>query len=178
METEHNSLGNHLIVENKVGRVFQNGTGTVRTGVSTDELPGSSESGGLSFLLWGEPGPGRFGDEVLQAELMQYSTQRGRFRGDLESMMRAIEVDPSRVGQFPGVVRQRGVHPLRPLPGGRQEDIIAACEQSENAVADGYSEALRSQLPSEIENVIASQYRAIKTVRDRIRSVNGVVADA
>src|SRR5580698_3804865 len=51
------------------GRVFQNGTGTVRTGVSTDELPGSSESGGLSFLLWGEPGPGRFGGEVLQGEV-------------------------------------------------------------------------------------------------------------
>jgi hypothetical protein len=50
-------------------RVFQNGTGTVRTGVSTDELPGSSESGGLSFLLWGEPGPGRFEGEVLQGEV-------------------------------------------------------------------------------------------------------------
>jgi uncharacterized protein (TIGR02284 family) len=118
------------------------------------------------------------GDEILQAELMQYSTQRCRFRGDLESMMRAIEADSGRVGRYPGVVRQRGVHPSRPLPGCRQEDVIAACEMSEKAAAQRYDEALRSQLPSEIENMIASQYRAIKSVQDRIRSVNGVVADA
>jgi uncharacterized protein (TIGR02284 family) len=62
--------------------------------------------------------------------------------------------------------------PFRPSAGAEVRDessIIAACQREEEAAVNDYQEALKADLPLDVQYVVKRQYMDIKDAYDRIR---------
>jgi len=62
-------------------------------------------------------------------------------------------------------------NPASPKPGGVRDEgsVIAECQSEEEAAVNEYQEALKADLPLDVQYVVKRQYMDIKDAYDRIR---------
>ena len=111
------------------------------------------------------------GDPALRAELMQYSMQRKEFAAALQQAMQSMGEEPEESGSMAAALH-RGWLKLREAVSSNDDySILAECERGEDSAVQTYRDAMSHEVPPGVDDIVETQYSAIKHVHDRIRSL-------
>ena len=111
------------------------------------------------------------GDPALRAELMQYAMQRREFATALQQALRTMGEDPKDAGSVSGALHRGWINVKQALSTNDDFAILSECERGEDSALDTYRDALSEQVPPGVDDLVETQYSAIKHVHDRIRSL-------
>ena len=98
-----------------------------------------------------------------------FSQQRAQFVTELQSEVHRLGGDPERSGSLAGSFH-RGLMNVKSMVNRTDEaGTIAECQRGEEAAVNAYQEALKADLPLDVQYVVKRQYMDIKDAFDRIR---------
>ena len=125
----------------------------------------------------GQNGFQNAGESIRNSEFRRlfniFSQQRVQFITELQSEVHRLGGDTSKVNN--AAPRTRNTVPFRSSTamksaGVRDEaTIIGECQREEEAAVNDYQEALKADLPLDVQYVVKRQYMNIKDAFDRIR---------
>ena len=111
------------------------------------------------------------GDPALRAELMQYSMQRREFATALQQALLGKGEEPPTTGSLSGKLHRGWMSARRAISSNDDYAILSECERGEDVSVAAYREAMSSDVPSDVDDLVETQYSAVKHVHDRIRSL-------
>jgi len=100
-----------------------------------------------------------------------FAQQRAQFASELDAEINRLGGNPADVSS---ASESRGnVHTMQPRSSaemsGDEASVIAQCHQLEEGSVNSYQEALKADLPLDVQYVVKRQYMDIKDAYDRIR---------
>lgn len=97
-----------------------------------------------------------------------FAQQRAQFVTELQAEVHRLGGDASKIASSAGPLRRTWLNLKSAVP--RDEaSIIAECQREEEAAVNDYQEALKADLPLDVQYVVKRQYMDIKDAYDRIR---------
>jgi uncharacterized protein (TIGR02284 family) len=111
-------------------------------------------------------------DPQLKSLFSEYSQQRSRFAGELQSQARNLgESEPKTSSTTAGALHRAWINLKSAVTRGDDHAVLAECERGEDSAVEEYKKALDSNLPEPVSDIIARQYSEIKNAHDRIRNL-------
>lgn len=114
-------------------------------------------------------------DGVKNSELKTlfntYAQQRAQFAGDLQSEVRRLGGDPEKTGSVAASLHRGWINIKSAVTGEDESSVLAECERGEDSAVSNYQDALGSELPADVRDVVQRQFTQIKEAHDRIRSL-------
>jgi len=105
----------------------------------------------------------------LKVMLMDLSTERARFLGDLQNEIERLgEPEPANSGSITGALRRSWVGLKAALASNRDEAVLAECEKAEDAAIDRYGEVLKHEIPRYIRDMLERQIEQIGRERTQL----------
>ena len=101
-----------------------------------------------------------------------FAQQRTQFISELQAEIHRLGGDVGTAPSPPATVSNNTVPFIRPSAGPQIRDeasIIAGCQREEEGAVNDYQEALKADLPLDVQYVVKRQYMDIKDAYDRIR---------
>ncbi|MBI4472377.1 MAG: PA2169 family four-helix-bundle protein [Acidobacteria bacterium] len=98
-----------------------------------------------------------------------FSQQRAQFVTELQSEVHRLGGDPERSGSVAGSLHRGWMNVKSMVSRTDEAGIIAECQRGEETAVDAYQEALKADLPLDVQYVVKRQYMDIKDAYDRIR---------
>lgn len=115
------------------------------------------------------------GEDVERSDLKslfyEFSQQRARFFGELQSLVQGLGGDPEKSGSFAGAVHRGWMDLKSALMSKDEAAILNECERGEDAARNAYKEALQSGLPSNVVSVLQDQYASVQAAHDRVKAL-------
>jgi uncharacterized protein (TIGR02284 family) len=97
-----------------------------------------------------------------------FAQQRGQFVQELQAEVHRLGGDVSKVVGMGGSLHRTWMNLKSSIP--RDEaSIIGECQREEESAVNDYQEALKADLPLDVQYVVKRQYMDIKDAYDRIR---------
>jgi len=98
-----------------------------------------------------------------------FSQQRAQFVTELQAEVHRLGGDVTDSGSVSGALH-RGLTNVRSFVTRNDEaSIIAECQRGEETAVNAYQEALKADLPLDVQYVVKRQYMDVKDAFDRIR---------
>jgi uncharacterized protein (TIGR02284 family) len=97
-----------------------------------------------------------------------FSQQRNQFVTELQAEVHRLGGQPREIGSTAGWLH-RGWIGLKGAIGGDEASVILECQRGEESTVNNYQEALKADLPLDVQYVVKRQYMDIKDAYDRIR---------
>lgn len=112
-------------------------------------------------------------DTDLKSLFSEFSLQRARFAGELQSEARQYgESNPEKTSSAAGAMHRAWINLKSALTSGDDHAILAECERGEDSALKEYKEAMEEQeLPAPIRNIISRQYGEVKSAHDRVKQL-------
>jgi uncharacterized protein (TIGR02284 family) len=111
-------------------------------------------------------------DSNLKSLFLEYSQQRSRFAGELQSEARQLgESDPEKSSSASGAMHRAWINLKSALTSGDDHTILAECERGEDSAVNEYKEALEDDLSSPIRAIVSRQFSEVKSVHDRVKQL-------
>ena len=111
-------------------------------------------------------------DSNLKSLFFEYSQQRSRFAGELQSEAQSLgESEPEDSSSTAGAMHRAWINLKSAITSGDDHSILAECERGEDVAVNEYKEALEEDISSPIREVISRQYNEVKSAHDRIKSL-------
>jgi uncharacterized protein (TIGR02284 family) len=108
-------------------------------------------------------------DSDLKIMLMDFSTERARFLGELQNEIERLgNPEPANSGTVRGLLHRGWMNLKAALASNRDEVIIEECEKAEDAAIERYGEALRHDLPRYIRDILERQLEQIGKERAQL----------
>jgi uncharacterized protein (TIGR02284 family) len=109
----------------------------------------------------------------LKETFSQFSLQRAKFAGDLESELRTLgEEDPQKEGSTLGGKIHRGWIDLKSaLTKNTDHAVLEEAERGEDVAVKAYKDALENELPAPIREIVANQAVEVKAAHDEVKSL-------
>ncbi|HKX84776.1 MAG TPA: PA2169 family four-helix-bundle protein [Pyrinomonadaceae bacterium] len=101
----------------------------------------------------------------------EFSQERARFFGELQSLVSELGGDPEASGSFAGAVHRGWMDLKATLTGKDDAAILNECERGEDSAKNAYKEALQTALPSNVVEVLQNQYASIQSTHDRVKAL-------
>ena len=102
-----------------------------------------------------------------------FSQQRAQFITELQSELHRLSGDASSVGETSTLPNKtipfRSSTTVKSAALRDEASIIADCQREEESAVNAYQEALKADLPLDVQYVVKRQYMDIKDAYDRIR---------
>ena len=98
-----------------------------------------------------------------------FSQQRAQFVTELQAEVHRLGGEPKDSGSVSGWLHRGWVDLKAAIGVGDEASIIAECQRGEEATVNNYQEALKADLPLDVQYVVKRQYMDIKDAYDRIR---------
>lgn len=148
-------------------------TGT-KTTLSNDDVI-STLNGLIETCKDGMEGFKTAAEGVVRSDLKtlfyEFSQQRARFLGELQSLVQGLGGDPEASGSFAGAVHRGWMDLKSALTGKDEAGILNECERGEDSAKKAYKEALETALPSNIAEVLQTQYSSVQAAHDRVKAL-------
>ena len=114
-------------------------------------------------------------EEVKNSELTtlfhKYSQQRARFAAELQSEVRRLGGEPEETGSTAAVLHRGWMNIKSAVTGEDEGAVISECERGEDSAVEAYEEALKTDLPTDVKEIVLRQFSQVKEAHDRIRSL-------
>ncbi len=110
-------------------------------------------------------------DPELRQLLNGYAGQRAAFAAELQAEVRRHSGDPEKSGSVVGTLQRGWMNLKAAVAGNSAAAVLGECESAEDAGLKEYEEVSRGDLPLNIKEVVARQYKEIKDARERIRAL-------
>ncbi|MBC7930989.1 MAG: PA2169 family four-helix-bundle protein [Rubrivivax sp.] len=114
-------------------------------------------------------------DGIKNSELKElffgYSQQRAKFVGELQDEVRHLGGDPENTGSVAATLHRGWINIKSTITGEDEGAVIAECERGEDSAVSNYRDALDTDAPANVRQVIERQFASIKEAHDRIRSL-------
>ena len=116
-------------------------------------------------------GVGKEGDAELRTLFNAHAQQRARFAAELQNEVLHKGGDPAKTGHVSGTFHRGWMNLKAAISANSEASIIEECESGEQAAMRNYEDALKKSLPSDLFQVIETQYAEIKLAHSRIRGL-------
>jgi uncharacterized protein (TIGR02284 family) len=153
---------------------------------STDETTGSAGSASLSnddvistlnslieTCRDGQEGFKQAAEGIERSDLKslfyEYSQQRSKFAGELQSLVVSLGGDPETSGSTAGALHRGWINIKSVVTGKDDGAILNECERGEDAAKSAFKDALKEALPGHIKDTIETQFSAIQEAHDRVK---------
>ena len=100
-----------------------------------------------------------------------YAQQRAQFAAELQAEVRRLGGDPETSGSVAAAIHRGWINIKSVVTGEDEHAVLAECERGEDSAVHNYEEALQSNLPGDVRDIVERQYRQIKEAHDRIRTL-------
>jgi uncharacterized protein (TIGR02284 family) len=111
-------------------------------------------------------------DPKLKSLFREYSDQRSRFAGALQTEARKLGQEKLETSSSAAGALHRGWINLKSaVTGGDEHAILAECERGEDSAVEEYKKALDDGLSPSAQELVSLQFAEIKAAHDRIRSL-------
>jgi uncharacterized protein (TIGR02284 family) len=98
-----------------------------------------------------------------------FSQQRAQFVSELQAEVHRLGGEPREKGGVAGWLERGWRNIKSAIAQGDEGAVVAECKQGEEGAVNNYREALRNDLPLDVQYVVKRQYMDIKDSYDRIR---------
>jgi len=116
-------------------------------------------------------------DPQLKSVFDEYSLQRSRFAGELQSEVRGMgESDPENSSSVAGSMHRAWINVKSAVTSRDRHAILAEAERGEDSAVSAYKGAMEKDLPAPIKSIVARQATQVKEAHDRIRSLRDATA--
>src|SRR5579872_889686 len=112
---------------------------------------------------------GSEGDMELRTLFNLYAQQRARFAAELQNEVRRQGGDPTNSGRVSAAFPRGWVNLVTAVAGADEAAIIAECEAAEGSEMRNYENALKKSLPSDLMEIVETQYAEIRLAHERVR---------
>jgi uncharacterized protein (TIGR02284 family) len=112
-------------------------------------------------------------DANLKSLFSEYSLQRARFAGELQSEAHQLgEAKPEESSSVAGAMHRAWINLKSAVTSGDDHAILAECERGEDSALNEYKEAIEEEeLSSPIRDIVSRQYSEVKSAHDKIKSL-------
>lgn len=112
-------------------------------------------------------------DSNLKSLFSEFSLQRARFAGELQSEARQFgESDPENTSSTAGAMHRAWINLKSALTSGDDHAILAECERGEDSALKEYKDAIGDEdLPAPVRDIISRQYSEVKSAHDRVKQL-------
>ncbi len=111
-------------------------------------------------------------DSELKSLFNEYSSQRAKFAGDLQSQLRSLgESDPETTSSVAGSLHRAWINMKSAISSQNDHAILSECERGEDSAVAEYKKAMEAELPSPLRETVSQQQNEVKTAHDRIRNL-------
>src|ERR1017187_10501020 len=120
---------------------------------------------------------GKLKDLEIHTLFLKFYLQRSEFAGELQAEVTRIGGEPATSGSTVGAIHRGWIGLKTALAADTDYAILDEAERGEEAAVKNYIEALRKDLPSDLESIVSRQfheiqqtYHAIRKLRERHRT--------
>ena len=112
-------------------------------------------------------------DPELKSLFNEYSMQRSRFAGELQSEAIGLgENKPEDSSSTAGAMHRAWINLKSAITSKDDHAILAECERGEDSAVKEYREAMeKTQLSSPIRDIVSRQFTEVKSAHDRIKEL-------
>jgi uncharacterized protein (TIGR02284 family) len=111
-------------------------------------------------------------DPQLKSLFREYSQQRSRFAGELQSEARSFgETEPEKTSSAAGAMHRAWMNIKSVVTSGDDHAILAECERGEDSAINEYKKAMDEELASPLREIVSRQYSEIKSAHDRVKQL-------
>jgi uncharacterized protein (TIGR02284 family) len=115
-------------------------------------------------------------DPQLQSLFREYSQQRSRFVGELQTQASTLgEPDPEKTSSAAGAMHRAWINIKSAVTSGDDKAILAECERGEDSAVSEFKKAMEDDLSSPVREIISRQYSEIKSAHDRVKQLRDTV---
>ncbi len=107
----------------------------------------------------------------LKKTFYEFSQQRSEFVGVLQQTVRSLGGDPEKTGSFSGAVHRGWIDLKSAITGKDEGAILNECERGEDYAKDAYTDALKTNLPANVADIVSQQSHAILAAHNRIKAL-------
>jgi uncharacterized protein (TIGR02284 family) len=98
-----------------------------------------------------------------------FSQQRAQFVSELQAEVHRLGGESSEHGSVAAWLHHGWTDIKAAIAGGDESSVVEECQRGEEAAVNNYQEALRADLPLDVQYVVKRQYMDIKDAYDRLR---------
>ena len=112
-------------------------------------------------------------DPQLKTLFNEYSLQRSRFAGELQSeAVRLGESKPEDSSSVTGAMHRAWIDLKSAVTSGDDQAILAECERGEDSAVKEYRDAMgKEELSSPIRQIVSRQYTEVQNAHDRVKQL-------
>ena len=110
-------------------------------------------------------------NQELKTLFLTYSQQRAQFASELQQEVGRLGGDPERTGSVAASLHRGWINIKSTVTGEDEGAVISECERGEDSAVRNYQDALKENLPAELQTTIQRQYTQVKEAHDRIRAL-------
>jgi uncharacterized protein (TIGR02284 family) len=107
----------------------------------------------------------------LKSKFYEFSQQRSRFTGELQTLVRELGGDPEKSGSVAGSLHRSWIDIKSIVTGQDEAAILNEAERGEDYAKNAYQKALAQNLPANVYSVVNSQYGSILEAHDQVRAM-------
>ena len=107
----------------------------------------------------------------LKSLFYEFSQQRSKFVGELQTLVQTLGGDPETSGSFTGAIHRGWMNIKSAVTGKDVASILNECERGEDSAKNAYQEALESSLPAHVRDTVQTQFMAVQKAHDRIKAL-------
>lgn len=107
----------------------------------------------------------------LKALFQGYAEQRARFAAELQGELGRLGTQDRKTGTITEALHEAWTGIKAAVTGGSDQALVAECERREDAAKKHFEEALRHELPADVQALVRRQFAAVQEAHDRIRAL-------
>jgi len=107
----------------------------------------------------------------LKSLFDSYCQQRAQLGAELQQTARRLGGNPVDSGTTRGAVHRGWLEVKSAIRGRDAGAILSECERGEDFALEEYQDALNTDLPTTVRQIVSRQYAAVKAAHDRIREL-------
>ena len=119
-------------------------------------------------------------DPELKSLFHEYSLQRYRFAGELQSeALRLGETKPEDSSSAAGAMHRTWINLKSAIAKRDNHAILAECERGEDSAVKEYQEAMEDEdLTAPVREIISRQYTEVKSAHDRVKQLRDAMNES
>lgn len=107
----------------------------------------------------------------LKSLFYEFGQQRAQFAGELQGLVRELGGDPETTSSTAGALHRGWINLKSAITGQDDQAILNEAERGEDAAKNAYKDALETNLPANVAQVVQNQYSAVQAAHDQVKAL-------